>query len=136
MLDLMFLAAALALQPPAAAPANVQVLSDCDTSADVVAQVPRSEDMHVIYSIAGAPTCYLVTFKAGSKTMQGFVFDRKLEAVTAFEHSRVEAERDAFSKPIPVPASPSAAPAPSEQAKTVEAKVEKKPAKPAPKVAF
>lgn len=121
----------------AAVGADVALFSSCDTSSEVVASVPRDAAFDVRYSIDNEPTCYLVTLALPGRIVRGYVFDRKVNAVMAFEKSRVEAERYAFSLPIPLP--PSAAPpAPKEPEKTkIEpVKVEKKPSKPQPKVAF
>jgi len=125
MLNIILFAAGLALQAPAPASGDIAVLSACDSGSNVVARVPRNTDLQVIYSIADAPTCYLVTYKSNGKTMRGFVFDRRLNAVMAFEHSRVDNEVETFSKPIPIvePAAPKAD-APAAAAAPAPAKTE------------
>lgn len=115
--------------------ADVSLFSSCDTSSDVIASVPRDAAFDVKYSIDNEPTCYLVTLSLPGRTVRGYVFDRKLAAVTEFEKSRLEAARYAFSLPIPLPPSAAQAPKP-EPPKTEVAKVEKKPVKPAPKAGF
>ncbi len=135
MMDLMFLAAALAFQAATpAAPSSVPVLSECDTDSKVIAQAPAAADLHVIYSIAGAPTCYFVSYVSGGKTVRGFVFDRRAGSVKEFERERVAAEVDTFSRPIPMPAPPNAAP-PEPPKPVVTAKAEP-PKKAPPKATF
>jgi len=128
MTNLIAFLAALALQ--GAAPAPVAVLTECDASSDVAAQIPRDAAMDVHYSIAGAPTCYLVTVTVQGKALKGYVVDRGADAVVAFEKSRVESEQAAFKAPLPMPESAAAPVASVEPAKpapaAVAAKVEKK----------
>lgn len=127
-MNLIAFMAALALQ--GAAPLPVAVLTECDASSDVAAHVPKDAAMDVHYSIAGAPTCYLVTVTIQGKTLKGYVVDREADAVVAFEKSRVESEQAAFKAPLPMPASTAASVANVEPAKpapaTVATKVEKK----------
>ncbi len=130
----------VALQAPA--PAGIAVLSECDSSSDIVAQAPRDAALDVHYSIAGAPTCYLVTGTLQGKPVRGYVLDRQADAVIAFEKSRVETEQTAFKAPplIEAPAPPAADPAkPADSAKTdtavaAKAAETKKPAPKHPKV--
>jgi|HubBroStandDraft_2_1064218.scaffolds.fasta_scaffold1129899_1 hypothetical protein len=130
----------VAFQTPA--PASVAVLSECDASSDVVAQAPRDAALEVHYSIAGAPTCYLVTGTLQGKPVRGFVLDRQVDSVVAFEKSRVQTEQTAFKAPpvIEAPAPPPADPVKTtDSAKTAavvtaKAPEEKKPAPKHPKV--
>ncbi len=130
----------VAFQAPA--PASVAVLSECDASSDVVAQAPRDAALEVHYSIAGAPTCYLVTGTLQGKPVRGFVLDRQVDSVVAFEKSRVQTEQTAFKAPpvIDAPAPPPADPVkPADSAKTdatvaAKAAETKKPAPKRPKV--
>ena len=129
----------VAFQTPA--PASVAVLSECDASSDVVAQAPRDAALEVHYSIAGAPTCYLVTGTLQGKPVRGFVLDRQVDSVVAFEKSRVQTEQTAFKAPpvIDAPAPPADPVKPADSAKTdatvaAKAAETKKPAPKRPKV--
>jgi hypothetical protein len=103
----------------------------------VVALVPRDAAIDVRYSIAGASTCYFVTLSAQGKiAVQGFVVDPELDAVVAFDRSRLENERIAFKAPVPVPviASPvSAATVEPEKTAVAVKAPEKKPVVPKPR---
>jgi hypothetical protein len=129
----------VALQTPA--PASIAVMSECDASSDVVAQAPRDAAFEVHYSIAGAPTCYLVTGTLQGKPVRGFVLDRQIDSVVAFEKSRVQTEQTAFKAPplIEAPAPPADPVKTADSAKTApvvtaKAPEEKKPAPKHPKV--
>ena len=123
----------IAMQAPAQA--SVPVLEYCDASAPVIGQVSRDATMDVRFSIAGSPTCYLATMTIDGRAVRGYVLDRRLDAVVAFERSRVATEQAAFKAPlyVPPPELPAAAPAVA-AAKLAEDKklVKKAP----PKVAF
>ena len=135
MTNLIGLVLGIAMQAPAPGPASVPVLDYCDTSAPVIAQAPREAAMNVLFSIAGSPTCYLVTTTIDGHAVRGYVLDRRLDAVVAFERSRVATEQTAFKAPlyVPPPDPPAGAPAVA----AVKAPEDKRPAKKAPpKVAF
>jgi hypothetical protein len=119
----------IALQAPAGsspAMSKVAVYSDCDPSSTVVAQVPRDSALDIRYSIADAPpTCYYVAAAVNGETVRGFVLDRQMPAIVAFEQARVANEKEAFKAPLPLPPSETpVAPAPAEPAKTVAVKAE------------
>jgi hypothetical protein len=127
--------------PSANVGTDVSLFSSCDTSSEVIASVPRDAAFEVHYSIDNEPTCYLVTLALPGRTVRGYVFERKLNAVAEFEKSRLEAARYAFSLPIPLPPSAAPPPAPkdSEKPKTDPAKTEvakAKPSKANPKVSW
>jgi hypothetical protein len=133
MTNLIGLILGFAIQAPA--PASVPVLSFCDATAAVIAQAPREVAMKVHFAIAGSPTCYLATMTIDGREVRGYVLDRRLDAVIAFERSRVATEQAAFKAPqyIAPPDPPAAAPAVA----VAKAPEEKKQAKKAPpKVAF
>ncbi len=133
MTNLIGLILGFALQAPA--PPSVPVLEYCDASAPVVAQISRDAAMDVRFSIAGSPTCYLATMTIDGRAVRGYVLDRRLDAVVAFERSRVATEQAAFKVPlyVPPPEPPAAAPAVA-AGKLAEDK--KLPKKAPPKVAF
>jgi hypothetical protein len=132
MLNLAAFMLGIALQ--GAAPTTVPVLSACDPSSESIAQVPLDAAMEVHYSIAGAPSCYQVTLTANGNAVRGYVFDPRLDALVAFEKSRLQTEQTAFRTPPPVPASQATPP------KTVIADAkpapEKKPVRKGPKVSM
>jgi hypothetical protein len=100
----------LGLQAPADAP--YQILSECDGSSAVRAQVSRDTPLEIRYSIAGAPTCYSVTATVDGREIKGYVLDATLEAVQGFEKARADAEREAFKlSPAPPPLLPAPKPA-------------------------
>jgi len=108
-MNLIGLILGFAIQSPA--PATVPVLGYCDASAPVIAQAPRDAAMTVRFAIAGTPTCYLATITVDGRELRGYVLDRHLDAVVAFERSRVATEQAAFKAPlyIPPPEAPAAA---------------------------
>jgi hypothetical protein len=123
----------IAMQAPA--PSGVPVLEYCDASAPVIAQVSRDAAMDVRFSIAGSPTCYLATMTIDGRAVRGYVLDRRLDAVVAFEKSRVATEQAAFKAPLYVP--PPEPPAAAPSVATAKLAEDKKLAKKAPpKVAF
>jgi hypothetical protein len=139
MLNLIAILMGLAADAPVVS--ATPVLSECDAHASALSSVALNAPLDVHYAIENAPTCYSVTLTVAGKPVRGFVLNRKLDAVIAFEKSRVDAEREAFSRPIPMPVNPSAPPpAPSvketERPKAEVAKAEKKSSKPDPKVTF
>lgn len=87
-----------------------RILSACDKSAGVLAEVASNAAVEVRYSVAGTLTCYSVSVTVEGKQVRGFVLDRGLAAVQLFEKARVENERETF-RVAPLPSSPSSAPA-------------------------
>lgn len=133
MVNLIAFTAALALQagaPAQAAPAQVTVLSECDASSEVAARVPKDAALEVHYSLAGVPTCYFVTLNARGETVRGYVVDRELDVVVAFEKSRVESEQAAFKAPPPASTAPVVT---AEPAKTADPAAKAQEKKPVPK---
>ncbi len=129
----------IAIQTVPAQTRTVPVLSQCDTSSTVIAQAPADAEMKVSFSIAGAPTCYLVTVAINGRSVRGYVFDSRADAIANFEKSRVQTEVVAFRAPIfvPAPEPPAAAPKASVAATAAAKPDDKKPAaKKPPKVAF
>jgi len=105
----------IAMQAPA--PSRVAILSECDASSGIVAEVPRDAALEVHYSIADAPpTCYFVSLTVEGKAVRGWVLDRQAPAVVAFEQSRVNYEQNAFKTPLPLPPSATPEPEPSKPA--------------------
>jgi hypothetical protein len=129
----------LAMQAPPTP--HYRILSDCDPSSEVRAEIAKNTPMEIRFSIAQSPTCYSVTATVDGKHVSGYVLDRNLDAIETFEKARVTAERDAFSAPLPLPsvlapASSSSAPAiiapedaGKEESKPSNAPVKKGPAK-------
>ena len=112
----------LAMQAPPAP--HYRILSECDPSAEVRAEIQQNTPMAIGFSIAGSPACYSVTATVGGKQIHGYVLDRSLDAIQAFDKARVADEREAFSRP-PVPAPPPAPPAETADSKKQESKPSK-----------
>ena len=88
-----------------------RILSECDAAAEVRADVPLSTKLEIRYSIAGTSTCYSVAATVGGKQVRGYVFERDLAAVRAFESQRAADEEAAFRAPLEIAPTTSAAPA-------------------------
>jgi hypothetical protein len=97
-----------------AAPAD-QLLSECDSSSGVLAQLSRDSQITVRFAVAGATTCYSVTAMVDGKPVRGYVLDKTLDGVLAFEKTVSEARQNLIEAPafIPPPAAPVPDPAPS-----------------------
>jgi len=142
MLNLIAVIIGLAL--PEAAPPLVAVLSECDAGSDVIARVPRNALFTVHYSIDNGPTCYLVTLSSGEgataegPAIRGYVVDRHIDAVIAFEKSRVRKEQNVFSARLPGSevAAASVEAEKSQAAAAVKARDEKKSAAKQPKLTW
>jgi len=116
---------------------RVPVFSDCDTSSSVIVQAPLDATMHVHYSIAGAPSCYQVTLTVEGHPVQGYVFDPRVDAVLAFERSRIRTEQSAFSAPLYIPPVEAATPSPAKETIAAAKPVpEKKPMPKGPKASM
>jgi hypothetical protein len=99
---LSLIAVIIGLGLPEVAPPVVAVFSECDAGSDVIARVPRDASFTVHYSIDNGATCYLVTLSlADGRTARGYVVDRHIDAVVAFDKSRVGNEQNVFSARLP-----------------------------------
>jgi hypothetical protein len=121
----------VALQASAAP--GFRILSACDESAEVRANIPKDARLEVHSAASGGSTCYAVTATIDGKELHGYVVDRSLDAVVAFEKANAEFSRKALSA-VPVPPAPPAAPPPAQGVAADSSAVEKpKPAKEVPK---
>jgi hypothetical protein len=134
MLNLAAFMLGIAVQNPA--PANAPVLSECDTSSDIVAKTPLDAAIEVHYAIAGAPSCYQITLTINGQVMRGYVFDPRLDAVAAFEKSRLETEQAAFKAKLYIPPLPAALQPPRTAVAVAKPVPEKKPLPKTPKVSM
>jgi hypothetical protein len=129
MMNLAFLLLNLAFQAPQP---QYALLSECDSSAEVLAQISKDSPLDIRFAIGGSPTCYSVTATVGGKQIRGYVIAPGLDAIAAFERARAEYEREAW-RPVVViaPAPPAAATAQQAGAKEDP---KAKPTKPAKKM--
>jgi hypothetical protein len=114
-----------------AAPAY-QLLSECDPSSAVLAQISKDSQITVRFAIAGAATCYSVTANVDGKPIRGYVLDKTLDGVLAFEKTVSQARQNLIEAPafLPPPAPPVPDAAPSAGKKSPDPA---EPAKQAPK---
>jgi hypothetical protein len=87
----------LALQAVAGSPYHI--LSACDPSAEVLANIESSAPLEIRYSIGGSSTCYAVTAMVDGKPVRGYVLDRGLDAIQAFEKERAAHPQEFTSAP-------------------------------------
>lgn len=94
----------IALEVSAAS--EYRILSDCDGSATVRANVSKDTQLEIHFAIAGAPTCYSVTATVDGKQVRGYVLDAGLDAILAFDKARRKVSRDTLeaSQVLPQPA--------------------------------
>jgi hypothetical protein len=96
-----FIMAMMGLAWQGALTPGVAIRSGCDAGSDVVAQIPLDAKLDVHFAIDNGPTCYRVTLSsAQGGTVRGYVLDRHIDAVIAFEKSRVRNEKNAFNAPL------------------------------------
>jgi len=95
----------IALQASAAS--GFRIVSACDESAEVRANIPKDAQLKIHSSVGGGSPCYSVTATVEGKQIQGYVTDSSLDAVVAFEKANAEFSRKALSA-TPAPPSPAA----------------------------
>jgi hypothetical protein len=84
------------------APAShYKILSGCDPLAEVRAEIEKSTPLQIRFSIGGAVSCYAVTADVNGETVRGYVLDRGLDAVQAFEKEKAAGERQFAGAPAP-----------------------------------
>ncbi len=93
------------------AASEIPILSDCDEGAEVRAKVAKDADIKIRSSISSGSPCFAVTATVDGKTVQGYVTDASLDAVSVFEKERIELLRAVLTaRPIMPPPPPPAAP--------------------------
>jgi hypothetical protein len=116
------------------AASGYRILSACDDSAEVRANVSKDAEVKINFSITGSSACYSVTATVDGKQIRGYVLDGVLDAVLTFEKARIKASRDTLNAP-PVPPAPSEAVPPAQiAAPSVKSTDDANAAKEAPKV--
>lgn len=83
-----------------------RILSECDASATVRANISKETQLQIHFAIAGAPTCYSVTATVDGKQVRGYVLNAGLDAIVAFDKSRMKVSRDAFEAQQALPQTP------------------------------
>ena len=109
MFSLTIIGLTMSFAQPAPADSQYKILSECDRSSNLRAEIAQDAALKIHFAITGAPTCYSVTTMVDGKEIKGYLLDGTPDAVREFEKSRADAERDAF-KAIPMPAPPSPPP--------------------------
>jgi len=130
-MNLAFLLLNLSFQAPQP---QYALLSECDSSAEVLAQIPQDTPLEIRFAIGGSPTCYSVTATVGGKKLRGWVTARGLDAIAAFDKARAEYEREAWRPVVVAPPAPAPAPAPPQAVAAKEDPKASKTAKPVKKV--
>ena len=102
--------------------ASYRIYSECDENTDVRAQIQKDTPLSIRFAIAGGSPCYSVTASVNGKEIRGFVLDRSLDAVRAFDEARARNDRDSFEH-APVAAAVSQAAAAPKAAVIKEAEV-------------
>lgn len=85
------------------AASEYKILSECDESANVRANISKDTRLEIHFAIAGAPTCYSVTATVDGKQVRGYVLDAGLDAILAFDKARMKVSRDTFEAPQVLP---------------------------------
>lgn len=83
-----------------------RILSECDASANVRANISKDAQLQIHFAIAGAPTCYSVTATVEGKQVRGYILDAGLDAIVAFEKSRMKVSREALEAQLALPQPP------------------------------
>ncbi len=122
------------------AAAEYRILSECDASASVRANISKETQLQIHFAIAGATTCYSVTATVDGKEVRGYVLNAGLDSIAAFEKSRMKVSREALEaqQALPQPAAKIADPGMNATDGEKPAAAEKpaepqKPVSPAPK---
>jgi hypothetical protein len=115
-----------------------QIRSECNKSAEILAEVPKNAPLKVHFSIAGAENCYAVSGDVKGKPVRGYTVDRELDAVRVFETQRAQDRQAALRAPLVQPSLPAPPPKVADSPKPLlrdgdakeTAAAPKKPAKP------
>lgn len=91
----------------ASAASGFRIVSACDESAELRANIQKDSQLKIHSSVGGGPPCYAVTATIDGKQVDGYVIDSSLDAVVAFEKANAEFSRKALSV-MPAPPSPPA----------------------------
>jgi hypothetical protein len=84
-----------------------QIVRECDPASEVRALISKDSPIKIHFAIAGGATCYSVTATVDGMAVRGYVLDRELDAVIAFEKA-VTAARQNLSDAPPALAPPTA----------------------------
>lgn len=89
--------------------AEYRILSGCEDSAEVRANISKDAEIEIHFSIAGSgsSTCYSVTATLDGKRVRGYVLNANLDAVRAFEQSRIKNTQEEIHDALPVVRQPS-----------------------------
>jgi hypothetical protein len=121
----------VALQAYAAS--GFRIVSTCDESAEVRANIQKDAQLKIHSSVGGGSPCYSVTATVEGKQVQGYVIDRSLDAVVAFEKANAEFSRKALIAIQAPPSPPAEAPATQSAPSASTAADTAKPVKEVPK---